>query len=280
MKALIRSTVYGCLMGILAVAAHAGTVIQQEGGEIGAAKKSKVTLYLDSGKLRVETQEPDGKNNIVIFDGAKQVMYMISPSDNSYRELDKATVDAMGQQMSKAMEQMQAQMANMPPQQRAMMEEMMKKNMGGMMGGAQAKPTITLKEMGSEKVGAFNTTHYEMLSNGEKTQEIWAAPYDQAKLSPADFKTFQDMSKFFESVTRNVPKGSYSFSSMEQLKGYPVKMVQFTSGKPTHEWDLISVDQKSIDGSQFTVPAGMKKMEMPGMGGPMGGGPPGRRMGQ
>ena len=129
---------------------RAGTVIQQEGGEIGSNKpKSKITLYLDAGKLRVESQDSENKS-VMIFDASKQVMWMINPGDNTYREMDKAQVDAMGQQMSKAMEQMQAQMANMPPEQRKMMEDMMKGKMGAM-GGASAKPTISLKELGSEK---------------------------------------------------------------------------------------------------------------------------------
>ena len=278
MKTIIRSAVYLGVIACFSLVARAGTVIQQEGGEIGSNKpKSKITLYLDAGKLRVDTQD-SGNQSIMIFDASKQVMWMISPAENTYREMDKAQIDAMGQQMSKAMEQMQAQMANMPPEQRKMMEDMMKGKMGAM-GGASAKPTISLKELGSEKVGSYNTTHYEMLTNGERTQEIWAAPFDQAKLSPADFKTFQDMSKFFESITRNVPSGSYSFSSMEQLKGFPVKTVQYNGGKPSHEWSMVSVEQKSIDGSLFTLPAGVKKAEMPSMGGPMGGGmggPPGR----
>ena len=283
MKTIVRSTVYLCVTACLSLVARAGTVIQQEGGEIGSNKpKSKMTLYVDAGKLRVDTQDT-GNNAVVIFDAGKQVMWMINPAEKTYREMDKAQVEAMGQQMSKAMEQMQAQMANMPPDQRKMMEEMMKGRMGGMMGGASAKPTISLKELGSEKVGPYSTTHYEMLLNGERSQEIWAAPFDQAKMSSADIKTFQDMAKFFESITRNVPTGSYSFSSMEQLKGFPVKTVQYSGGKPSHEWNMVSVEQKSIDGSQFTLPPGVKKVEMPGMGGPMGGGmggPPGRRMGQ
>src|ERR1019366_1860160 len=119
--------------------------------------------------------------------------------------------------------------------------------------------TMSLKELGSEKVGSYNTTHYEMLTNGERTEEIWAAPVDQAKLSSADFKTFQDMAKFFEALTRNVPQGSFTFSAMEQLKGFPVKTVQYSGGKPSHEWNMVSVEQKSLDGNLFTVPAGMKK---------------------
>src|SRR4051812_4381 len=131
MKTIFRKTAYWGVIVCCSLVARAGTVIQQEGGEIGSSKpKSKVTLYLDAGKMRFETQDPDnkGEKSVVIFDAGKQVMWMINPTDNSYREMDKAQMDAMGAQMSKAMEQMQAQMANMPPQQRAMMEEMMKKN--------------------------------------------------------------------------------------------------------------------------------------------------------
>ena len=141
MKTIIRNTVYCGVIACFSLAARAGTVIQQEGGEIGSKNpKSKITMYLDAGKLRVDTQDSENKS-ILIFDANKQVMWMINPAENSYREMDKAQMDAMGQQMSKAMEQMQAQMANMPPEQRKMMEDMMKGKMGAM-GGASAKPTM------------------------------------------------------------------------------------------------------------------------------------------
>jgi uncharacterized protein DUF4412 len=263
MTRMIRSALCLMALGCFALVARAGVVIQQEGGEVGGNKpKGKITLYLDAGKLRVENQD----KSVMIFNGEKQVVWMIGPGENTYRELDKAQMEAMGQQMSQAMQQMQAQLATMPPEQRKMVEEMMKKNMGG---GAAERPTTTVKEIGSgEKVGPYTTTHYEMLANGERTQEIWAAPADQAHISAADIKTFQDMSKFFEALSRNAPKGSWSAPSMEQIKGFPVKTVQYDRGRPAYEWSIVSVEQKSVDGNLFTLPPGIKKQDMmpPGMG--------------
>ena len=57
-------------------------------------------------------------DRVVIFDGAKQVLYRIDVGRKTYMEMTKDDVERMGAQMTGMMSQMQAQMANMPPAQR------------------------------------------------------------------------------------------------------------------------------------------------------------------
>src|SRR3954465_5865655 len=112
------------------VAGVAGVVVQQTGGDIGSDKpKQKTTIYIQGSKLRMDSDDPAGKKSSVIFDGDKQVMWIVDPSEGSYREMTAAQVQQMGDQMSSMMQQMQGQLAQMPPEQRKMMEDMMKSRM-------------------------------------------------------------------------------------------------------------------------------------------------------
>ena len=76
--------------------------------------------------MRAESAGPDGVTQVFVFDGTAQVMRMINYDKKTYTEMTKADVDRMGAQMAGAMAQMQEQMKNLPPAQRAQMEAMMK----------------------------------------------------------------------------------------------------------------------------------------------------------
>ena len=150
-----RRTAYLLLLGCLAGAAQAGTVIQQQELQPGGSQaRQQVTIYVDAGKLRVEGENPGSGKYALIFDQAKQVTWMADLGKGTYMEFTAAQVQGMANQMQSAMRQMEAEMANMPPDQRAMMEQMMKGRMGAMGGGAAPPKTVREKAQGV-KVGAF-----------------------------------------------------------------------------------------------------------------------------
>jgi hypothetical protein len=272
MKTILRVSLLA-LFSISALSAFAGIVIRNEGKSLGGDKQPQnMTLSIDAGKLRMESDNAKQGKMMAIFDGDKQVMWMIDSEHGTYREMTAEQVQQMGDQMAGMMAQMQERMAQMPPEQRKMMEDMMKQRMGGMPGGGAA-PSVTIEEKGSgEKVSDYTCIHYAVMVNGQMTQEIWAAPRDQVKFSESDLKTFQDMAKFFEPLARNAPAGAWRPMKQDQIKGLPVRTIVYEGGKPSFEWNLVSVEQKSLDGNLFAVPAGLKKEEMmpPGMGGSMG----------
>ena len=137
---------YASLLLLLCCAARpaqAGVVIQQVERAIGNNQaRQTVTISMDAGKLRVEGENPGQGKFLLIFDNAKQVMWMVDVAKKSYMEITKAQVEAMANQMGQMMQQMQQAMANVPPEQRAMMEQMMK----GRMGGMAAPPQITVRD--------------------------------------------------------------------------------------------------------------------------------------
>ena len=107
---------------ILAICAQAVPLHAADGVQIvertttaGVARTTRIQI--EPQRMRVET-ESTGPGQMIVFDGAKQVMWMIDPSRKSYSEMTKADVDRMGSQVSGMMAEMQKQLEGMPPAQR------------------------------------------------------------------------------------------------------------------------------------------------------------------
>ncbi|MBI3895365.1 MAG: DUF4412 domain-containing protein [Acidobacteria bacterium] len=269
MKIMLHANVFLVAVVCWAQSAQAGVVIeQQERQPANQNQAHTAILYVDAGKLRMETKSPQGEDVVMIFDQSKQVMWTIDRKAGTYYEITAADVQKMGQsmgqamgQMSEMMKQMEAEMANMPPEQRAMMERMMKQ--GSMTMAQPAAPQITVEEKGQgDKVGQFSCSLYDVLTNGQRTQEVCAAPLDQALMQPPEYQTFQAMAEFYEPLRRNAPQGGWGVSGVSQIKGFPVRWRSYEGGRTVSEWEVVKAEQRDLDPSQFGLPSGLKKQDM------------------
>ncbi len=272
-----KTGAFGSAILLLAVTASAGVIMKREGGPVGGDKMQSV-VYIEGAKVRVESAAAMGKT-VIIFDGDKQVMWIVQP-DNSYMEMTADSIARMAQmaggggmsgaqnaQMEAAMQRQQAALANLPPEQRAMAEQAMKGRMGAMGGGASSGPVSYTYEArgGSGKYGQFTCTKYDQMGNGKKSAEMCLAPTSELRLSANDMRAFQAMSKFMEPMRRMNPRASQMATFNETMPGFPVHSLMFdASDKPTYEDTLLSVEQKSVEGAMFTLPAGATKRDMMG----------------
>ena len=264
MKTSVLQAGFFALLGCIAWQSQAGTVIQQVERAIGNSQsRQQVTIYLDAGKLRVEGENPRSGKYLVIFDNAKQVLWMADLPNGSYMEITKAQVEAMGGQMQQMMQQMQAQLAQIPPEQRAMVEQMMRQQMGGM--GGNAPPPVTVREKNrGETVGPFTCTRYEVLTGGQVTEEICAAAPSQLRLDASAVATFKALAEFFEPLRRMAPQGSWSApKAMDQIDGFPVQTVVYEGQRPASEWVILKAEEQSLDAGLFALPGNLRKTEMP-----------------
>jgi hypothetical protein len=248
----------------------AGVRIQMENTNLSDNKTSTETIMLDNTRLRVDANEKTsmmfltdgGRNRIVILDRAK----------NTYQEMDEATMKQLADQMSGAMAQMDAAMKNMPPEQRAMMEKMMK---GKMPQAAAAAPKTVYTAKGSATVNGFSCTKYDGMQGAQKVSEVCAASPSQIKITPDDFQVFEKMKQFFSGMLdamKNSPFGAnIQSASITQsgLEGFPVQTTTFRNGQASDRVDLKSVTNASFSDADFSVGAA-KKVEMPGMAGGRG----------
>jgi hypothetical protein len=252
-------------LALVAVPLCAGVRIQMDTTDLDTNKTTHQEILVDNTRLRVNM---DADTSVMFLtDGGRDRMVMLDKSKNEYREVDKQTMDQLAQQMQGAMAQLQEQLKNMPPEQRAMVEKMMK---GKMPQAAAAAPPVrtVYKATGSGNVNGFACTKYEGTRNGEKTAELCAAQPSQLKFSPADFQVFDKMREFtasLQSAFKNSPFSSATVGNSftdPGYQGFPVEDVTFANGKPSFKTDLKSAQQASFTDADFST-GNAKKVEMP-----------------
>ena len=245
--------------------AFAGVYLEstRSGGEKATPKVSK--LWFDGGRMRSEAGGEKG--TVAIF--KNRTMYTLDAGSKSYRVIDQATVNQLGERMAEAKKQMQARMASMSPEQRAMMEKMMGQ-LGGAGGapGAPAAPKRVLKNTGrTESAAGVSCTVWEASVGGKKEEEICAAKPGAIPGGNEVVATFKEIGVMLKGFTHGVGQfsrdaASQPWNDMETTNGVPVIQRDFENGKLTSETRLTTARKESVPGAQFEVPAGYTERKM------------------
>ena len=215
-------------------------------------------IQIDANHMRAEASGANGEKQIVIFDGARQVLDIIHPNLKTYNEMTKADVDQLSSQVSAAMQQMQAQMANMPPEQRARIEAMMKGRMGGAGAAAPAKPVYT--KVGTDKVGKWTCDKYQSTEAGVIKSEVCTVSPQALGLGTEDFAVTRQMMEFFSKLVPQRAQQMFVVGSVESqgFPGIPVRRTSTYAGVTTVS-EVTDVTRGAIPESAFEVPAGYEK---------------------
>ncbi|MDH3476427.1 MAG: hypothetical protein OEM59_22335, partial [Rhodospirillales bacterium] len=114
------------LFTLAGTAAWAGVVIEMEvtdsPSEVEAATD---TIYADGKKLRIDPHESQGGGRMsMIF--RDDELWILDHDKKRCQTIDKQGIEELSTEIGGAMKEMEAQLAKLPPDQRAMMEKMMK----------------------------------------------------------------------------------------------------------------------------------------------------------
>jgi hypothetical protein len=226
-------------------------------------KPRTTQVQIEPTRIRTEIAGQNGATQVLVFDGAKQILYMIDPAAKSYSEMTKADVDAAGAQMGDAMAQMQKALEGLPPAQRAQMEAIMKGRMGGMPGMAPAAKT-EYRRGGTSKVSKWTCDVYEGFQNGQKTGELCTVSPSALGFNMSDFEVSRQLAAFLRGL---IPQGAdqvfQAGSAQEQgYEGVPVRRVSTIAGQQMVT-ELTSVARQTFPDSAFEVPAGFTKRANP-----------------
>ncbi len=254
---------------LVAAPIFAGVKIVSENTDLATKKVTTDTILLDANRMRMESD--DGRAVMFLTDGGRNRMVMLDKARNTYQEIDEQTMNQMAQQMSGLTAQMDAAMKGMTPEQRAMMEKMMK---GKMPQAAAAAPKTVYTAKGSGSVNGFSCTKYEGDKGGQKVADICAGVPAQLKLSPSDMQIFEKMREFSSSLLSslanspmrvNVPTGSLEAG----YEGFPIQRVDYDNGQATKRAELKSITRANLSDADFSL-GDAKKIEMPMPGAPKG----------
>ena len=253
----------------LLMACWAGLLVNLETKNL-KEKSSMQTMkmYISGKKINMDIFSEEQKGG-TIFRGDKDLFWAIDHQKKEYTEITKEMMEQMGQSMGAAFKQMEEQMANMPPEQRAMMEQMMKGQMQ-MMSQTASEPA-TLKKTGEKKkVSGYSCTKYEQYRGKEKVREMWMTDWKNIKNGKEALEAFEAMNKFFKGLIEAYKDSPFAqmldnpYSLANELNGFPVLTTEIEGGVATHETLFKNIQNVSIPGDKFNPPQGytINKPEM------------------
>jgi hypothetical protein len=209
-----------------------------------------------------------GRSGSMIFDAAAKKIVMIDPEKKTYHELTEAEAKAMKERMDGMKAQMAEQLKNMPPEQRKQMEERLNRM------GAGGAVEIKYDSLGKKKkIAGFDCEMYKVTVGTFSSSEACIAPWSSNLVTKAEAeqfrKSFADLEKTFSGLS------AMRSSDWSKAPGIPIEQTHLgQDGKPEWTTTLKSISRGSIPTSQFQVPAGFTKQDMPMMGRGMGPGGP------
>jgi hypothetical protein len=252
-------------LGVLSLMLLGGAFLQAADGVLIVEKSTTGSgtttnqIQMEKTRMRAETTGQNGEKQAVLFDGTKQVMSIVNLDKKTYSEITKEDVDRLSGQMNDAMAQMQAQMANVPPAQRAQIEAMMK----GRMGGPAPAPKTEYKKTGTDNVGKWTCDKYEGYQNNQKTVELCTVDPKTLGFGVADFEVSQQLAAFFGKLVPGGSQAMFQFGKVEDqgFGGVPVRRQTFGARPTTSE--LQEVTHQSFPDAIFAVPSGFAKEASP-----------------
>ena len=259
MTSVGRVVSFAAAAGLLAVPALAadGVLLVQKVTINGGAPQTH-QIQIEAHRMRVESAANRGGSQVFIFDGTREVMLMIDDANKTYTEISKAELDV-------ATNQVQEMTKNLPPEQRARIEALMK---GHAMPGAAAAapaPKVQFKKTGTDTVGKWTCDKYEGYTDGKKTQDLCTVDPKTLGFSVSDFAVTKDLAAFFQKLPMvgNTAEVFHIGTAEEQgFSGVPVRSVSTTaSGSVTQE--ITDVHRQAFPDATFQAPAGYQKQASP-----------------
>lgn len=254
-------------LGLASIGSAADGVLVVERTTTAAGATRTGQIQIEKSRMRADIAGARGAD-VAIFDGTQQVLRVLDSDKKSYREMTKAEVDAMGEQLSGMAAMMRAQLEKMPPAQRAQVEAMMQGRGGGAFGGAPAEKT-EYRKTGSDKVGKWTCDKYEGYRGQRKVVELCTVPPQTLGFTAEDFDVSGELSAFFSKLVPQADDTLFRIGKPGELgfSGLPVRRVSIgTDGKPVSTTEITDVSRQRFADTLFAVPADFKKIDMPTMG--------------
>lgn len=249
---------------VLPAAAADGVLLVQTVDDGAKTTAASSQVQMESTRIRTEIHDGDGRRQVVIFNGATEVLHVVDPAARTYMEVTRADAEKLGGMMSAAMAAFQQQMTNMSPEQRQMMEQ----KMAGMLGGAASVARPEYKKVGTGKALGHACDQYEGYTAGRKTSEICTVAPETLGFSLADFAVLGKLSDFVRRILPQLGDQIVGAGSPELgYAGIPVRTATTDprSGR-TVTMQVTEARRATFDDAIFAVPADYKQTAMPTMG--------------
>lgn len=276
-----KAHVYGLLFLFVSQTVIAGVVFEVETRDFGYSPPvtENSTVYAEGIALKMESRNgQQGESDEMIFRGDRREMMVVDHGRRTYMIIDQQFAAKMAGQVQQMAGQMQGMLNNVPPEQRAMMEQMMNNQQAP--GQMPAKPKVEVHNTGQRaKVYGYPCVLLTITQQGRKVRDVWVTNWNNIQGSRELAATFDSMSEFTQKLLASFPMQGESpmqdnaFMTIKQMGGFPVATREYRAdGTVASETALRSASVQSINPAIFQPPAGYQADSM--FGGPSLGGVP------
>jgi hypothetical protein len=254
--------------------ASAGSVLELEMTEYyeDPPMVSGIEISTEGRSSRMEvTTEGKQESGGMIWRGDRSDMVAIDHDAREYYVLDRASVEAMAEQLGGAMKEMQEALESMPPEERALAEQMMEGHLLGNDG--PPAPPATLHATGRDgSFGGYGCEYYEVRRGDVKVRELCVTSWDDLPDGRRLGAAMLEMAGFLDALATSFSEGAgldvmggqqEIFEHMRELDGYPVLTRELDeSGRVTSETVLKSAAARKFDPDVFEPPAAYARREL------------------
>lgn len=252
-KTTVWLAAFGCAMSTAAFADFRADFAVVKGGGDGTPALSRIEL----GGNRMRT---DAGKVSMLFDTGSGQMTVLMHDKRQYMDMQNVVETA-----STAMATANAALANLPPEQRAMIEQRLGGKMPGM--GA-AKVDVSVNPTGaSDRVAGFACQVYRTQVDGRHVDDICLANVADAGISAADQATLRRAFDQMKKMTEKMSQGMFRspLNSMP-LDKFPVRMTRYDdSGKIAEVVEIKNIQNGGANASDFAIPAGYSEQTLGSM---------------
>jgi hypothetical protein len=198
----------------------------------------------------------------MIHHGDRKEMIILDHAQGTYMIISQQQMDAMAAQVDDAMSQMQETLAAMPPEQRALAEQMMQNRFPAK--PPQRSPN-TINDLGSTgEVAGIKCSNYEVIRDGRKVREICVSDWADIHGGHETADAIKGVADFFESMRQAYSaaggmdvfdRQQELFEHMQEVDGYPVLYRDFSaSGSLERQTVLTGAREETVRPGFFEPP--------------------------
>jgi len=244
------------LASLVSLSAEAGSVLKVDSKDSTGKTVPNEVYYAQDGMIRIDSLDAGGNitRTTVVRDG---VVWEIDPRERTFTRIDAASLKQL---VGGKENQMEAMIAQLPPEKRAVMEQRM-----AQMKQRAATTEYTFNDTGrSDHAGQYSCRVWEEQRNGQPFAEYCVVPASSlpagAELDAAMKKAVETANQIISSVPQ-MAKQAEHLTRLGKLNGFPARS-RVGSGGHGDEHLLTSAQAQSLPADKFAIPQGFTEKQL------------------
>jgi len=209
-----------------------------------------VDMYVHAGQVRID--QSDDRSGYTLYDSRTGTLTMVMPQRHQYIRLTRESANRARAQMQ---QQMQAQLANVPPGQRDMVRKMLEKQRTT---AATAAVPPKVSDTGrNDTVSGVRCRLYRVEPHGGSPREICMAGRAALGISRDDLHAIRSMASEGQEIARRLGGETSKDLTFDpaQMPGFPV-LERPAGSAATGTSRLQTVEHGGLDPGMFRIPGG------------------------